>query len=51
MVCFNIVLKSIGMKVVGRSPLPLPSGESDYESGEEAKRRKGYHGDHDLTRR
>ncbi len=49
--CCVIVLKSVGVKVV-RPPPTVTSPESDCgESGEEGKRRKGYHSDRDLTRR
>lgn len=45
-----LALKSVGVKVP-RLPGALGSGESDYDSGDEAKRRKSYRGDHDVTRR
>lgn len=43
-------LKSVGVKV-SRPPPALGSGDSDYDSGDEGKRRKGYRGDHDMSRR
>ena len=46
----SVALKSVGVKVP-RPPGAMGSGESDYDSGDEAKRRKGYRGDHDVTRR
>ena len=36
---------------VPRPPPALGSGDSDYDSGDEGKRRKGYRGDHDIPRR
>lgn len=41
------VLKSVGVKLAK----PGGSGESDYESGEDGKRRKGYHADKDMPHR